>query len=254
MEDVLQQIGTWMKGILVNGIMLQLSGLFDSVNTQVGDIATQVGTTPANFSPGIFSLIRNISESVILPIAGLILTFIACCELIQMIIDHNNLANFETWIFFKWVFKTFVAVTLISNTFNIVMAVFDVAQHVINSAGGLIAGSTAVNGSALETMRHTLEGMDIGELFALYLQSLVLQFTIQALSIVIFVIVYGRMIEIYLMNQYGADSVLDLRESRAERGRTELSQIHACSWLSGLPHHDLRRHLRSADSGHHHLE
>ena len=192
-------IGTWMKGILVNGIMIQLSGLFDSVNTQVGDIATQVGTTPANFSPGIFSLIRNISESVILPIAGLILTFIACCELIQMIIDHNNLANFETWIFFKWIFKTFVAVTLISNTFNIVMAVFDVAQHVINSAGGLITGSTAVNGSALETMRHTLEGMDIGELFALYLQSMVLQFTIQALSIVIFVIVYGRMIEIYLM-------------------------------------------------------
>ncbi len=199
MEDVLQQIGTWMKGILVNGIMLQLSGLFDSVNTQVGDIASQVGTTPANFSPGIFSLIRNISETVILPIAGLILTFIACCELIQMIIDHNNLANFETWIFFKWIFKTFVAVTLISNTFNIVMAVFDVTQHVINSAGGLIAGSTAVNGSALETMRHTLEGMNIGELFALYLQSMVLQFTIQALSIVIFVIVYGRMIEIYLM-------------------------------------------------------
>ena len=199
MEDVLQQLGTWMKGILVNGIMTQLSGLFDSVNTQVGDIATQVGTTPANFSPGIFSLIRNISESVILPIAGLILTFIACCELIQMIIDHNNLANFETWIFFKWIFKTFVAVTLISNTFNIVMAVFDVAQHVINSAGGLISGSTAVNGSALETMRHTLEGMDTGELFGLYLQSMVLQFTIQALSIVIFVIVYGRMIEIYLM-------------------------------------------------------
>ena len=199
MEDVLQQLGTWMKGILVNGIMTQLTGLFDSVNTQVGDIATQVGTTPANFSPGIFSLIRNISESVILPIAGLILTFIACCELIQMIIDHNNLANFETWIFFKWIFKTFVAVTLISNTFNIVMAVFDVAQHVINSAGGLISGSTAVNGSALETMRHTLEGMDIGELFGLYLQSMILQFTIKALSVVIFVIVYGRMIEIYLM-------------------------------------------------------
>ena len=199
MEDVLQQLGTWMKVILVNGIMTQLTGLFDSVNTQVGDIATQVGTTPANFSPGIFSLIRSISESVILPIAGLILTFIACCELIQMIIDHNNLANFETWIFFKWIFKTFVAVTLISNTFNIVMAVFDVAQHVINSAGGLLDGSTAVNGSALETMRHTLEGMDIGELFALYLQSLVLQFTIKALSVVIFVIVYGRMIEIYLM-------------------------------------------------------
>ena len=113
MDSVLDQIGEWLKELLVSGIMNQLTGLFDSVNTQVGDIATQVGTTPANFSPGVFAMIRNVSESVIIPVAGLILTFIACYELIQMIIDHNNLANFETWIFFKWVFKTFVAVTLI---------------------------------------------------------------------------------------------------------------------------------------------
>ena len=118
MDSVLDQIGEWLKELLVSGIMNQLTGLFDSVNTQVGDIATQVGTTPANFSPGVFAMIRNVSESVIIPVAGLILTFIACYELIQMIIDHNNLANFETWIFFKWVFKTFVAVTLITNTFN----------------------------------------------------------------------------------------------------------------------------------------
>lgn len=179
--------------------MNQLTGLFDSVNTQVGDIATQVGTTPTNFSPGVFAMIRNVSESVIIPVAGLILTFIACYELIQMIIDHNNLANFETWIFFKWVFKTFVAVTLITNTFNIVMAVFDVTQHVINNAGGLIAGNTAVDAAALETMQDTLEAMEIGPLFALFLQCMVVQFTIKALSVVIFVIVYGRMIEIYLM-------------------------------------------------------
>ena len=179
--------------------MKQLTGLFDSVNTQVGDIATQVGMTPANFSPGVFAMIRNVSESVIIPIAGLILTFIACYELIQMIIDHNNLANFETWIFFKWVFKTFVAVTLITNTFNIVMAVFDVTQHVINHAGGLIAGSTAVDASALEAMQETLEAMELGPLFGLFLQCMVVQFTIKALSVLIFVIVYGRMIEIYLM-------------------------------------------------------
>ena len=107
MDSVLDQIGEWLKELLVSGIMNQLTGLFDSVNTQVGDIATQVGTTPANFSPGVFAMIRNVSESVIIPVAGLILTFIACYELIQIIIDHNNLANFETWIFFKWVFKTF---------------------------------------------------------------------------------------------------------------------------------------------------
>ena len=131
MESILQQIQDWLKEMLVSGIMNNLSGLFDSVNDQVGDIATQVGTSPASFSPGVFSLIRNVSESVIVPIAGIILTFIVCYELIQLIIDHNNLANFETWIFFKWVFKTFVAVTLITNTFNIVMAVFDVSQHVL---------------------------------------------------------------------------------------------------------------------------
>lgn len=199
MNSVLDQIGEWLKELLVSGIMSILSGLFDSVNTQVGDIAAQVGTSPASFSPGVFSMIRNVSESVIIPIAGLILTFIACYELIQMIIDHNNLANFETWIFFKWVFKTFVAVMLITNTFNIVMAVFDVAQHVINSAGGVISGSTAVDASALESMQDTLEAMEIGPLFGLFIQSLIVQFTIKALSVVIFVIVYGRMIEIYLM-------------------------------------------------------
>ena len=199
MDSVLDQIGEWLKEFLISGIMDQLSGLFDSVNTQVGDIAAQVGTTPANFSPGVFTMIRNVSESVIIPIAGLILTFIACYELIQMIIDHNNLANFETWIFFKWVFKTFAAVMLITNTFNIVMGVFDVSQQVISNAGGLIAGTTAVDASALETMQDTLEAMEVGPLFGLYLQTFLILVTIKALSIVIFVIVYGRMIEIYLM-------------------------------------------------------
>lgn len=198
MDSVLEQIGEWLKELLVSAIMNQLTGLFDSVNTQVGDIATQVGTTPANFSPGVFAMIRNVSESVIIPIAGLILTFIACYELIQMIIDHNNLANFETWIFFKWVFKTFVAVTLITNTFNIVMAVFDVTQHVINHAGGLIAGSTAVDASALETMQETLEAMELGPLFGLFLQCMVVQFTIKALSVLIFVIVYEEFLSMLL--------------------------------------------------------
>lgn len=199
MDSVLAQIGEWIKDWLISGIMNLLTGLFDSVNTQVGNIATQVQTSPANFSPGVFSMIRAVSESVIIPIAGLILTFIACYELIQMIIEHNNLANFETWIFFKWVFKTFVAVTLITNTFNIVMAVFDVAQHVINGAGGLIAGNTAVDATAFASMQDTLEAMEIGPLFALFLQCMVVQLTTKILSVLIFVIVYGRMIEIYLM-------------------------------------------------------
>ena len=199
MQSILEQITDWLKSMIISGIMGNLSGMFDSVNQQVGQIAGDVGTTPANFSPAVFSLIRNISESVILPIAGMVLTFIACYELIQMLIEHNNLANFETWTFFKWVFKTFLAVTLISNTFNITMAVFDVAQQVISRSGGLISGSTSVSDATLTAMQATLEGMDLGPLLGLYLQTFVVQVTMLALSAIIFVIVYGRMVEIYLM-------------------------------------------------------
>lgn len=199
MQSILEQITDWLKSMIISGIMGNLSGMFDSVNQQVGQIAGDVGTTPANFSPAVFSMIRNISESVILPIAGMVLTFIACYELIQMLIEHNNLANFETWTFFKWVFKTFLAVTLISNTFNITRAVFDVAQQVISRSGGLISGSTSVSDATLTAMQATLEGMDLGPLLGLYLQTFVVQVTMLALSAIIFVIVYGRMVEIYLM-------------------------------------------------------
>ena len=157
MDSILQQITDWLKEMLIGAIMGNLSGMFDSVNNQVGEIATSVSRTPESFSPEIFAMVRNISESVIIPIAGLILTFIACYELIQLIIDHNNLANFESWIFFKWVFKTFVAVMLITNTFNITMAVFDVAQHVVNASGGIIAGDTAIDASGLEALEETLQ-------------------------------------------------------------------------------------------------
>lgn len=199
MDSILQSIEDWFRELLVSGIMNNLSNTFDSINNQVGQIATEVGQTPANFSPAVYNMIRTLSENVIMPIAGLILTFIACYELIQLVISHNNLANFETWIFWKWIFKTFVAVTLITNTMNITMAVFDVAQHVVTQAGGIIAGSTAVDDSTLSTMQSTLEAMDIGPLLSIFLQSFIVQFLIYILSALIFVIVYARMIEIYLM-------------------------------------------------------
>ena len=198
MERILQQITDWLKEMLIGAIMNNLSGMFDSVNQRVGEIAVSVGMTPESFSPGVFAMIRSISESVIIPIAGLILTFIACYELIQMIIDHNNLANFETWIFFKWVFKTFAAVLIITNTFNITLAVFDIAQQVVGASAGIISADTAVDSAALETMQATLNGMELGELLGLFLQSFIVQFTLSALSVVIFIIVYGRMLEIYL--------------------------------------------------------
>ncbi len=198
MERILQQITDWLKEMLIGAIMNNLSGMFDSVNQRVGEIAVSVGMTPESFSPGVFAMIRSISESVIIPIAGLILTFIACYELIQMIIDHNNLANFETWIFFKWVFKTFAAVLIITNTFNITLAVFDIAQQVVGASAGIISADTAVDSAALETMQATLTGMELGALLGLFLQSFIVQFTLSALAIVIFIIVYGRMVEIYL--------------------------------------------------------
>lgn len=199
MDSVLQSIEDWLHDVLVGGIMNNLSGMFSSVNDEVASIASDVAMSPASFSPGVFALVRNVSESVIVPIAGLILTFIACYELIQLIIEKNNLAHFETWIFFKWVFKTFVAVTIISNTFNIVLAVFDVTQHVITNAGGIIQGSTAVSETQILALQSTVEAMDVPSLIGLWLQSLLVQITLMAISKVIFVIIYARMIEIYLM-------------------------------------------------------
>ena len=189
MQAILDQIADWLKGMLVDGIMNNLEGMFDAVNQQVSDVASQVGNTPQNFSPGVFSMIRNISESVIIPIAGLFLTFIAYYELIQLIIEHNNLANFETWIIFKWIFKTTIAVMLVTHTFDITMAVFDVAQH----------GSTEVDAAALADLRTTLETLEVGELLGIFMQSFIVQICSMILSVVIFVIVYGRMMEIYLM-------------------------------------------------------
>lgn len=199
MDFLTDWITDWLRGLLVDGIMGNLGGLFDNVNNRVGEIATQVGTSPAAWNAGVFSLIRQLSETVVLPIAGLVLTFVMCYELIQMIIDRNNLHDIDTWMFFKWVFKTFCAVMILSNTFNIVMAVFDVAQSVINSAGGLIGGSTAVTPDMMATLETQLTAMDIGPLLGLWLQTLIIGFTMTALNIVIFVIVYGRMVEIYLL-------------------------------------------------------
>ena len=199
MQSIFDAITEWLKGLLVEGIMGNLGGLFTGVNEQVGEIAAQVGMTPAAWNAGVFSMIRQLSETVILPIAGLVLTFVMTYELIQMLIDHNNLHNFDTWIFFKWIFKTFVAVLILSNTFNIVMAVFDVSQQVIQQSAGLIQGSTAVTPDVLNDMQSQLEAMELGPLLGIFLQSFFVQFTMTALNIVIFVIVYGRMIEIYLM-------------------------------------------------------
>ena len=191
MDFIIDAIVEWLKGLLVDGIMGNLDGLFDNVNQSVGEIATQVGTTPADWNAGVFSMIRQISETAILPIAGVILTFVMTYELIQMLIERNNLHEVDTWMFFKWVFKTFVAVMILTNTFNIVLAVFDVSQHVIQQSAGIIQNGTEITPDVLDSLRTELEAMELGPLFGLWLQSFLIQLTMIALNIVIFVIVYG---------------------------------------------------------------
>ena len=200
MDYIKEQITEWLKEILTDGIISNLSGLFDNVNQEIGEITTQVGMTPQGWNGGIYSLIHNLSETVIVPIAGLILAFVMTLELIQLIMDKNNMHDVDTWMFFKWVFKTACAILIVTNTWNIVMAVFDVAQSVVNSASGVIVGNTSIDISSTMTDLETrLMEMDLGSLFGLWFQSLFIGVTMWALSICIFIITYGRMIEIYLV-------------------------------------------------------
>ena len=197
METVLKAISDWIKSLLTAAIMSNLSGLFDDVNTQVGSIAQQVGTKPSSFEPRVFAMIEALSRNVILPVAGIILTFIACYELIQLVTEHNNMAQFEPALLMKWIFKTAISVWFISNTFNIVMAVFDVTQQVVANSSGIISGNTRVNDIGLSMLESSMMNLDVGPLFGLFLQSFFIGITMRILSIIIFVIVYGRMIEIY---------------------------------------------------------
>ena len=204
MESILDKITEWLKTMLVEGIITNLSGMFDHVNQQVGEIAGQVGLTPAAWNAGVFSMIRSLSESVIIPIAGVILAFVMTYELIQMVIDRNNLHDIDTWIFFKWIFKTFVAVLLVTHTFDIVTGIFDMAQSVVNSASGVISADASVDlATTVADLQTRLTAMELGPLFGLWFQSLFIGFTMQALSICIFLVIYGRMIEIYLVTSVG---------------------------------------------------
>lgn len=201
MGMVIDAIGKWLKEILVSGIIGNLSGLFDSVNGQVADISAQVGATPQAWNAAIYNMIRSLSENVIIPIAGVILAFVMTLELIQMVSDKNNMhGDVDTWMFFKWIFKTACAVLIVTNTWNIVMGVFDVGQSVVNSAAGVISSDASIDiSSVVVDLEQRLMEMDIGPLIGLWFQSLFVGICTWALTICIFIITYGRMIEIYLV-------------------------------------------------------
>lgn len=193
-------ITDWLREILVDGILSNLSGMFDTVNEKVGEISGQVGLTPQAWNGGIYSMIRSLSETVVLPIAGVMLAAIMTIELIQLITERNNMQDVDTWMFFKWVFKTACAILIVTNTWNIVMGVFDVAQSLVNSASGVISSDASVDITSIITdLEARLMDMDIGPLFGLWFQSLFVGICTWALSICIMIVIYGRMIEIYLV-------------------------------------------------------
>ena len=193
-------ITEWLKEILVSGIMSNLSGMFDGVNDKVGEISTQVGMTPQAWNGSIFNMVQNLSENVIMPIAGVILAFVMTLELVQILMDKNNFHDVETAVFFKWIFKTACAILIVTNTWTIVMGIFDVAQGVVNQASGIIIGDTSIDlSSVMPDMEEQLMEMELGPLFGLWFQSLFVGITMWALTICIFIITYGRMLEVYLV-------------------------------------------------------
>lgn len=200
MNFLWDKVTEWLKELLIGSIMSNLTGLFDNVNRQVAGIADNVGATPQAWNGGVFGMIRNLSDNVILPIAGVILALVATLELIQMIVDRNNMHDMDTFMLAKWVFKTACAVVIVTNTWNIVMAVFDVAQSVVSRASGLVIADTDIRiDSVIVGLEAKLAEMELGELFGLWVQSMFVGFTMWALAICIFIITYGRMIEIYLV-------------------------------------------------------
>ena len=200
MNFIWDSITDWLKEVLVSGIVSNLSGMFDSTNEQIGEIAGQVGLTPQAWNSGIFSMIQNLSNNVILPLAGAILAVVMTLELIQLITDRNNLNDVDTWMFFKWVFKSAAAVLIVSNTWTIVMGIFDAAQSVVNGAAGVMIGNTSIDISSVVTdLESRLMEMDVGPLLGLWFQSLFVGICTWAITICIFIVIYGRMIEVYLV-------------------------------------------------------
>ena len=199
MFDLFEKIEEAIRELLTNFVSSNLTTMFTDVNDKTGTIDAEVGQTPQAWNSGIFNMIESLSNSVIIPIAGMIITFVLCYELISMVTERNNMHEIDTWMFFKWVFKSFIAVYLVTNTFNITMAIFDVGQHLVNSAAGVIGGSTTIDiASTITEMETAMESMELGELLQLSLETMLVSMCMKIISILITVVLYGRMIEIYL--------------------------------------------------------
>ena len=205
MLNILDIITDWIKGILRDCIMGNLDGMFDQINSEVGEVAANVGTTPAAWNAGVFSMIRNLSDNVVVPIAGMIITFVLCYELISMLMEKNNFHDFETFAIYKWAIKAFIAVYLVTHTFDITMAIFELAQNVVQQSAGIITGTTSIDfATVIGDVATQLEAMELGELFGLLVETMLLKITMPILSFCVVIVLVGRMIEIYIYCSIGA--------------------------------------------------
>ena len=205
MLNILDIITDWIKGILRDCIIGNLDGMFDQINSEVGEVAANVGTTPAAWNAGVFSMIRNLSDNVVVPIAGMIITFVLCYELISMLMEKNNFHDFETFAIYKWILKAFIAVYLVTHTFDITMAIFELAQNVVQQSAGIITGTTTIDfATAIGNVTAQLEAMELGELFGLLVETLLLKITTPIMSLCVMLVLIGRMIEIYIYCSIGA--------------------------------------------------
>lgn len=236
MDTIWESITDWLKEILTAGIISNLSGMFDSTNQQVSQIVGDVGLTPQAWNSGIFNMIQNLSNTVILPIAGAILAFVMTLELIQLITDKNNLHDVDTWMFFKWVFKSAAAVLIVTNTWTIVMGIFDAAQSVVSSAAGVIVGNTSIDISSIMTdMETRLLDMDVGPLLGLWFQSLFVGICTWAITICIFIVIYGRMIEVYLVTSIAPIPMATMvNRERGQMGQNYLRSLLALGFQAFL--------------------
>ena len=236
MDFIWNKVTEWLKGILIGGIMGNLQGLFDNVNQQVSGIAGQVGTTPQAWNSGVYSMIRSLSDNVILPIAGVILAIVMTMELLQLVLEKNNLQSFETWIFFKWIFKTFCAILIVTNTWDVIMGIFDAAQSVVRSAAGIIRADTDIDlVQVIGDLEVRLQEMELGALLGLWFQTLFVGVTLQALSICIFVIVYGRMVEIYVVTSLAPIPMATMmNHSWGQMGQNYLRSLFALGFQAFL--------------------
>ena len=205
MLNILDIITDWIKEILRDCIMGNLDGMFDQINSEVGEVAANVGTTPAAWNAGVFSMIRNLSDNVVVPVAGMIITFVLCYELISMLMEKNNFHDFETYAIYKWILKAFIAVYLVTHTFDITMAIFELGQNVVQQSAGIITGTTSLDfATVMGDVSAQLEAMELGELFGLLVETMLLKITMPILSFCVMIVLVGRMIEIYIYCSIGA--------------------------------------------------